>query len=733
MAKTRFENTGIKLFSLLLTAGLICLTGCGGSSEVASPRSGKLMGGRIIEKADSNGNTLKTVPRFEDISGITYRSDKRVGVTDRDGTFFYKPGETIDFAIDKVIIGKLVTSTTESGYAYTKLDPNNSEFKYYIPTTSADEDRILLASVKDIAAGREAELDDEKSVNLVRFLESLDENKEPADGITINKNTATMVQEVCDGLGITQINLSDDSQIRSIIAGLNSVSGSGSFALPEDPEKMRKDLYASYAKYKAMPLALINLGDGFMAGAQAGRKNIHEATQNRGSARITGDLLIGTSNLATWQSPKLSMDSSRAVTRKTDTDTDGNSVINIPSNVAYPEASCLDIISKYTGSGDAIMDELLKPVSDTSHLKTPATQLDSAIYAASQNAAKGRIKIFTIWAGMQDVYKNVIPGTPANLDNVTSGLDSVDSVKDSMTKTVSRIKSDFPSARIFIGTLPDIDTMAISLSRSDISAFVSNTRLNGISSPNLDGMDQESRIGLDAFISKIAPKLYPGIPAESVNAALASLSSAEILSQAEQNELKNRTDEINAHIKSLADGKNVFSVDINGLFRDLKNGRFAYVDSKYIVRVPDGGIGYTESTVRYMSPVWGGGFFSSDGFYPSHTGNALVANSFYAAMIKAGLGIEPENIYKPSTLTINHDKAYWYINVEAAWNIDPYRDFDGDGFPGGPGTMPPTDKPLEYIPVGDPYFTPIEDCDDLTTDTGKTNKLPKAVTGSACQ
>lgn len=733
MSNNRFGNTGKRLSSLLIITCIIGFTGCGGSSEVSSPRSGKIMGGKIIEKTDSSGNLLKTVPRAEDVSGLTYRSGRRVGVTDKDGTFFYKPGETIEFAIDRILIGKLVTSTTESGYAYTKLDANNSEFKYYVPTASTDEDRILLTSLRDVIAGREASFDDSRVINLIKFLECLDENKDPSNGIEINQNTATMVQTVCDNLGINEIDFSTDAQIEEIVAGLNAITGSDSYVLPDNGDKMKNDLYAAYAKYKAMPLALFNLGDGFTAGAQSGIKNIHEATQNRGPARITGDLLYTAANLVTWQSPKLSMDSTRAVTRKTETDTDGKSVVYIPANVASTEASCLDIISKYIGSGDKILDELLKPVADSANLNIPVTQLDAAIYSASQESTNGRLKIFTIWAGMQDVYKNIIPGTSASLDNVTAGLESLENVKNSITQMVSRIKTEFPEAKIFIGTLPDVDTLAVSLSLDDLSTFVSNSKLNDISSPQLEGIEQGSRVGLDAFISKIAPKLYPGISVSAINSVLASLSSSEILSQSEQNDLSARTEAINAHIISICDGKTVFSVDLNGLYRDYKNNKFAYVDNKYLIRVPGEGVGETDLEVKYMSPVWGGGFFCSDGYYPSHTGNALVANSFFTEMAKAGLGFDPENLKKPSTLTINHDKEYWYINVEAAWDIDPYRDFDGDGFPGGPGMMPPTDKPLEYIAVADPYFTSIEDCDDLTTDSNKTNKLPKAVTGSTCQ
>jgi len=733
VSNSRFGQKGKKSASVLIIACFLGFTGCGGSSEVSSPRMGKIMGGKIVEKIDANGHTLKTVPLAEDISGLTYRSGRRVGVTDTNGTFFYKPGETIEFAIDKIIVGKLEVSTIETGYAYTKKDKNTTESKYYIPTASTDEDRILLTSMRDIAAGWDADLNDTRVINLVRFLESLDEDRDSSNGIQISKNTATNVQKTCDALGISAVDFSTSNQIEAIISGLNSIAGTGSFVLSSDNEKMHSCLYSAYAKYMAMPLALFSLGDGFMAGAQSGLKNIHEATQNRGVARIIYDLMNAAGDNGIWQSPLLSMDSTRAVTRETVTDLYGNAGIFIPSNVASPGATSEDILAKYTGSGDAILDELLKPVPATDYLKVPVTQLDAVLYSASQSTAKGRLKVFTIWTGMYDVYKNIVPGTSTSLDNVTAGLSDIETVKSSITQSITKIKNQYPDAKIFIATIPDIDTLAVSLSVEDLATFVSNSRLNAIESPALAGMETGSRVGLMAFINKIAPALNPGMTIETVNNALASLTSAEILSPAEQAQLKARSDALNAHIANLSDNKTVYKVDINGLFKDYKNNKFAYIDEKYFVRVPVEGFNETTSSIRYITPVWGGGLFSSDGYYPSHTGNALVSNSFFTVMAKADLGFDPENIRKPAALKLNHDASYWYINVEAAWDIDPYRDLDKDGFPGGPGMMPPTDDPLNYIPVASPEFSVVEDCDDTTTTASKTNKLPKAVTGADCQ
>lgn len=733
MSNSRFGKTGKKLTSVLIIACFLGFTGCGGSSEVSSPRMGKIMGGKIIEKTDANGHVLKTVPLAEDISGLTYRSGRRVGVTDKDGFFFYKPGETIEFAIDRVLVGKLDISETETGYAYTRKNLNTTEYKYYIPTASTDEDRILLVSMRDVAAGWDAELNDAKVINMIRFLESLDEDKNSSNGIKISSSTATLVQSTCDYLGITEIDFSSSTQSETIISGMNSVAGSGSYILNPDNAKMKDCLFSTYSKYRAMPLALFSLGDGFMSGAQSGIVNIHEATQNRGVARITSDLLNEAGDNGVWVAPLLSMNADRSVVRKTEYDTNGNVVLYIPSNVSVPTATSEDILAKYTGSGDSLLDELLKPVTWVDCLNAPATQLDAVLYSASQDTAKGRLKIFTIWTGMQDVYKNIVPGTSTSLDNVTAGLSDIETVKSSINQTVTRIKTQYPDAKIFIATIPDIDTMAVSLSREDLATFVSNSNLNAIESPTIIGLDPGSRVGLNAFINKIAPTLNPGMTMVNVNTAIAGLSSSEILSPSEQAELKTRSDALNSYISSLSDSKTVYKVDINGLFKDYKNNKFAYIDEKYFVRVPSEGFEDTTSSIRYITPVWGGGLFSSDGYYPSHTGNALIANSFFTQMTKADLGFDPENIQKPTALTLNHEEEYWYINVEAAWDIDPYRDFDMDGFPGGPGLMPPTDDLTNYIPVASPEFSTVEDCDDATTASGKVNKLPKAVTGVDCQ
>lgn len=732
VSKKRFGYPG-KIASALILAGILGIGGCGGSSDVSSPRMGKIMGGAIVDKTNPEGYTLKTVPLGQDISGITYRSGKRVGVTDKDGTFYYKPGETIDFAIDRVLIGSITISTTETGYPYTKKNVKSSEEKYYIPTASTDEDRILLISMKDVAAGWEAELSEAKIYNLVGFLESLDSDKDNKNGIQIPKSTSTLVQSACDSLGISAIDFSNSSQTSAIIAKMNEMAGSGSYALSDDSEMARKCLYSAYAKYKAMPTAFFSIGDGFMAGVQSGVRNIQEATQNRGVARVLSDLLNEAADNGVWQSPLLSMDSARAVVRKSSTDENGNIVYYVPSNAGAPGAFAEDVLSKYTGSGDSIFNELMRPVTEASYLNAPATQIDTALFAASQSTAKGRLRIFSIWTGMHDVYANVIPGSSTSLDNVTAGLAEIGAVKSSISRSIDRIRSSFPDAKIFIATLPDIDTMAISFSSNDIATFVSNSWLNAIESPVIRGLEPGSRIGTMAFINKIAPKLNPGTPMETVNSAIEALSSTEILSAEELASLKVRSEALNAHIRSLADGKNVFVADLNTLYKDYKNAQFAYIDEKYLVRVPAEGFEETTSTIRYLSPIWGGGFFSSDGYYPSHTGYAIAANCFFTVMAKADLGFDPENIRKPTALKLNNDISYWYINVEAAWDIDAYRDKDLDGFPVGPGAMPPTDDPLNYIPIVSPEFASVEDCDDLTTTANKANKLPKAVTGVDCQ
>ena len=84
---------------------------------------------------------------------------------------------------------------------------------------------------------------------------------------------------------------------------------------------------------------------------------------------------------------------------------------------------------------------------------------------------------------------------------------------------------------------------------------------------------------------------------------------------------------------------------------------------------------------------------------PSHTGYALIANRFIAAMAASGLRM---NAYATNYLTV--------------WGTDPYRDTDGDGFVTGPDDRSEIED-----------YEKLIDCDD-----GEKDVIAPQFSGEAC-
>lgn len=128
------RNFFINVFFILLS---ISLVSCGGeSSNIPTTKQGVFLDSAV--------------------SGLTYTSPSYSGITDANGTYDYKTGETITFSIGGIIIGSAIGATT--------LTPVS-----LVPTAINETHPSV--------------------VNITRFLLSLDEDNDPNNGIDISQAT----------------------------------------------------------------------------------------------------------------------------------------------------------------------------------------------------------------------------------------------------------------------------------------------------------------------------------------------------------------------------------------------------------------------------------------------------------------------------------------------------------------------------------------------------------------
>lgn len=121
------------LFAILMTA---CGGGGGGGTSSSTPQQGVFLDSAV--------------------NGMTYTSASHSGITDANGTFDYEPGERITFSIGGIEIGTAIAAST--------LTPIS------LVPGAADETHPTV-------------------VNITRFLLTLDEDNNPANGILISDAT----------------------------------------------------------------------------------------------------------------------------------------------------------------------------------------------------------------------------------------------------------------------------------------------------------------------------------------------------------------------------------------------------------------------------------------------------------------------------------------------------------------------------------------------------------------
>jgi len=140
---------------------------------------------------DGSGTSLQT-GRFVDspVEGLYYETPTQTGITDSQGRFFYEYGETVHFSIGGISFGE-----TTGKSVVTPLD---------LVPDAADET-------------------DDTVVNMIRFLQSLDTDDYPENGITISD----MVRDEAQGREIefdcSQNEFEENIQVQAMFETLNAL------------------------------------------------------------------------------------------------------------------------------------------------------------------------------------------------------------------------------------------------------------------------------------------------------------------------------------------------------------------------------------------------------------------------------------------------------------------------------------------------------------------------------
>ena len=147
------------LFSI---ACALFLSACGGGD---SPQAG-------------TSDTLVGVFSDSPVSGLTYKTATQTGITNTKGEFNYLAGETIIFSVGNVILGEsIVTSSL--------ITPLN-----IVPNAQVYKSLNALSNFKS-ATERQAFL---VSSNILIFLQSLDADRNPDNGITLSDGITTLFE-----------------------------------------------------------------------------------------------------------------------------------------------------------------------------------------------------------------------------------------------------------------------------------------------------------------------------------------------------------------------------------------------------------------------------------------------------------------------------------------------------------------------------------------------------------
>ncbi len=411
---------------------------------------------------------------------------------------------------------------------------------------------------------------------------------------------------------------------------------------------------ATIAGCKKPKVVMINLGDSYANGVQSGAGNVNQYTQINSYPQVIADQMRQVVEL-TWNNPLVDI---------VDMEKQRIDDSFYPYNVGVDGATVQSLLQQTSDEWD-YLNELMKPIPDAAG--KGVTQLEAAEFVAGLHP-EDEIKIITLFIGGNDVLGTVNAGGGTELtalhfnaffadqtitgDPLNAGHD-LDSMKANLSTVVKRLAA-IPNSHVFISNLPSVTGIAGLFSNEDIE------RMAVYDNPMVSALDDGEFMG---FVPVGGFGMLPGL-AGALAADDATLNGMiqDILTKggndafsltAEETEIiTEQVDAINAHIDDLINTyENAYLVDMVSFFDDVLSGN---------VRVGD----------DIIDRGYGGGLFSLDGFHPSNTGYALIADVFIDSINSSGLLPEISN-----------------ADLEAKWAADPYRDKDGDGYVAGPADV----------------------------------------------
>jgi len=616
------------------------------------------------------------------VEGLMYKSGSVTGRTDGSGRFYYQEGNKVTFSIEGVVIGEAAVGKP----LMTPIDlvPDNDSFVTHSTVT-----------------------------NICRFLQSLDDDGDPDNGIRISSDMRKKVADTFTSIDFKEENFE------------NEVSGfftEGQKLL--SAADAQAHFFSTVAAHKILPVDLINLGDGFTAGVQSTKAgipdvselenvNIHENTQSGSFAAFLAGRMKSVAFFSMekdktfeWNNPLLTLknENTREKERKKE-----NDEYLIPYNLALPGATVTGLVENNIKPDNKLLYELARPIPEKKGADS-LSQLDAAKWVASQAGHEGRMKLFTLWIGINDVLGALTDGggTKLTTGDIRSFLDAHDTtaLENSLKATVDDLKA-IRYSYLFIANLPDVTRLAGVFYKEDIESMATfgEPAVTALADYETAGDDDVVAIGFKAFAGDDTTNggisRFLDSDNETLNTELNKIADNESLTKKEIDLIRARADTINDIINSLDDGLRVFVVDCRGLF----DGLSSQVEEKKVKVGSD-----------VLTRSFGGGFFDLGGIYPSNTGHALIAKKFI------------EKINKPFSdrddgIGLNFDETSAGKSIEDIWLTEPYRDKDKDGFPAGPGWT----LDINEFLIIDPALRRLADCND-----GSSSTLPHAVDETSC-
>lgn len=627
------------------------------------------------------------------VAGLEYKSSHKQGITDSRGVFYFNEGDTVEFFLGGTRIGYPIVNITAEKRTYSPSDLVNE----------ADSPELKKNTV----------------VNISRLLQSLDLDGKYENPILIESagnyenliNITSPIKAQMVGMSIAfnvdGADFQTDPGIVALFARLNSAGIYASTRLLVSYDTAKTNLIVGMIIDKDVkpPAVLINLGDDWACGTRSGFGNLDEYKQIYGYASQLAGKFGGIFDIP-WDNPWL--DSDNGTIQRED-------ATQVPYNLSVPGATAKSVLEETTFTAppddNSFLNELLKPL-DMSIYGTELniTQLDALDKLMTENDTS-LVNIITLTVGNNDIFRALLETddggktytadlTDADISSFLGSHGTAD-VEDKLTDIVDRLTTKYPDAYIFISNLPDIDRIGVLFDKSDIN----NHKTPGPSNPFgcvLTNMPDSGYIGLPAFKSLgegAANLLGKSSTCAELNTAIGDLLDSDTLTDTEAGLIQARINAINQHIEDTLPNAydKVVPVDINQMFHDIEDkDSESYIRGDYKVTfIDDRGV---EKTIS-LNTGYGGGVFSLDGLTLSISGSSLVANEFNKKIRDT---LENNLLGSNTILDLLGEDVQLDVPLESAYQIDPYRDEDRDGYIRGGSSLGTIHE----------YFNYLIDCDD---------------------